>query len=193
MRKKREIYRGLHGGFARRTQGCGAADATHGRQPGLQPGRARGVRGHQFQPVRRRSLAGDRAQWRRQILTLARDRGPGAVGGRPPHPRGRRRRGQHRRTGALPRPPGRGEAVAVGARKPGVLDALSRHGGGTIESALEAVDLAPLAGLPAAYLSAGQRRRLSIARLVAVKRPTLAARRADLGARCAVASNGWPI
>jgi len=43
-------------------------------------------------------------------------------------------------------------------------------GGGTIESALEAVDLAPLAGLPAVYLSAGQRRRLSIARLVAVKR-----------------------
>ena len=41
----------------------------------------------------------------------------------------------------------------------------------TIESALEAVDLAPLADLPAAYLSAGQRRRLSIARLVAVSRP----------------------
>jgi heme exporter protein A len=39
-----------------------------------------------------------------------------------------------------------------------------------IEPALEAVDLAPLAELPAAYLSAGQRRRLSIARLVAVKR-----------------------
>jgi heme exporter protein A len=38
------------------------------------------------------------------------------------------------------------------------------------EPALEAVDLAPLAELPAAYLSAGQRRRLSIARLVAVKR-----------------------
>jgi heme exporter protein A len=43
--------------------------------------------------------------------------------------------------------------------------------GGPIEGALEAVDLAPLASLPAAYLSAGQRRRLSIARLVAVKRP----------------------
>lgn len=43
--------------------------------------------------------------------------------------------------------------------------------GGSIEDALEAVDLAPLADLPAAYLSAGQRRRLSIARLVAVKRP----------------------
>jgi heme exporter protein A len=44
-------------------------------------------------------------------------------------------------------------------------------GGGEIAPALEAVDLAPLAGLPAAYLSTGQRRRLSIARLIAVKRP----------------------
>jgi len=40
-----------------------------------------------------------------------------------------------------------------------------------IGPALEAVELAQLADLPAAYLSAGQRRRLSIARLVAVKRP----------------------
>lgn len=40
-----------------------------------------------------------------------------------------------------------------------------------IGPALEAVDLAQLADLPAAYLSAGQRRRLSIARLVAVPRP----------------------
>jgi heme exporter protein A len=44
-------------------------------------------------------------------------------------------------------------------------------GGAAIKPALEAVDLAPLADLPAAYLSAGQRRRLSIARLVAVSRP----------------------
>ena len=43
--------------------------------------------------------------------------------------------------------------------------------GAPIEQALEAVDLAPLSDLPAAYLSAGQRRRLSIARLVAVPRP----------------------
>jgi heme exporter protein A len=42
---------------------------------------------------------------------------------------------------------------------------------GVIASALDAVELSPLAGLPAAYLSAGQRRRLSIARLVAVPRP----------------------
>jgi heme exporter protein A len=40
-----------------------------------------------------------------------------------------------------------------------------------ISGPLEAVGLAPLAGLPAAYLSAGQRRRLSIARLIAAPRP----------------------
>jgi heme exporter protein A len=40
-----------------------------------------------------------------------------------------------------------------------------------IQPALAAVGLDELADLPAAYLSAGQRRRLSIARLVAVKRP----------------------
>ncbi|HEY0223908.1 MAG TPA: heme ABC exporter ATP-binding protein CcmA [Pseudolabrys sp.] len=44
-------------------------------------------------------------------------------------------------------------------------------GGGNVEPALAAVDLVQLADLPAAYLSAGQRRRLSIARLVAVRRP----------------------
>jgi heme exporter protein A len=37
--------------------------------------------------------------------------------------------------------------------------------------ALELLDLAPLADLPGAYLSAGQRRRLSLARIVAVSRP----------------------
>jgi heme exporter protein A len=40
-----------------------------------------------------------------------------------------------------------------------------------IEPALETVDLVRLANLPAAYLSSGQRRRLSIARLIAVPRP----------------------
>jgi heme exporter protein A len=40
-----------------------------------------------------------------------------------------------------------------------------------IAAALAAVGLDSLADLPAAYLSAGQRRRLSIARLLAVKRP----------------------
>jgi heme exporter protein A len=45
--------------------------------------------------------------------------------------------------------------------------------GGTAgpEAALAAVGLDELADLPAAYLSAGQRRRLSLARLVAVPRP----------------------
>lgn len=40
-----------------------------------------------------------------------------------------------------------------------------------VDAALAAVGLDQLTDLPAAYLSAGQRRRLSIARLVAVKRP----------------------
>jgi heme exporter protein A len=44
-------------------------------------------------------------------------------------------------------------------------------GGPAVDAALDAVGLGKLAGLPAAYLSAGQRRRLSIARLVAVQRP----------------------
>jgi heme exporter protein A len=46
-------------------------------------------------------------------------------------------------------------------------------GAGTakVQDALESVGLGAIADLPAAYLSAGQRRRLSIARLLAVKRP----------------------
>jgi heme exporter protein A len=40
-----------------------------------------------------------------------------------------------------------------------------------VHDALESVGLGAIATLPAGYLSAGQRRRLSIARLIAVKRP----------------------
>ncbi len=49
----------------------------------------------------------------------------------------------------------------------------TRYLGGRMPTleALAVVELDGLADLPAAYLSAGQRRRLSIARLVAVKRP----------------------
>jgi heme exporter protein A len=52
------------------------------------------------------------------------------------------------------------------------LDFWGRYldGGIAIATALDAVGLASIAGLPAAYLSAGQRRRLSIARLIAVER-----------------------
>src|SRR5262249_38307036 len=39
------------------------------------------------------------------------------------------------------------------------------------DQALEELGLGGLAGLPAAYLSAGQKRRLSLPRLIAVKRP----------------------
>jgi heme exporter protein A len=44
-------------------------------------------------------------------------------------------------------------------------------GTGDLAGPLAAVGLDQLADLPAAYLSAGQKRRLSIARLIAVKRP----------------------
>ena len=40
-----------------------------------------------------------------------------------------------------------------------------------VSKALESVGLAPIRDLPAGYLSAGQRRRLSIARLASVRRP----------------------
>lgn len=43
--------------------------------------------------------------------------------------------------------------------------------GSSVEDALAAVGLADLEDLPAAYLSAGQRRRLAIARLIAVRKP----------------------
>jgi heme exporter protein A len=49
----------------------------------------------------------------------------------------------------------------------------SRYFGGTepLTGSLDAVGLSALSALPAAYLSAGQRRRLSLARLLAVRRP----------------------
>ena len=50
-------------------------------------------------------------------------------------------------------------------------DFLGADGGAPVDAALGCVGLADLAALPAAYLSAGQRRRLAIARLVAVRRP----------------------
>ncbi len=48
---------------------------------------------------------------------------------------------------------------------------LGGGGAGPLDAALNAVGLDTLARLPAAYLSAGQRRRLSLARLLAVARP----------------------
>ena len=48
-----------------------------------------------------------------------------------------------------------------------------RHlwGGGDIEAALDAVGLEPLGDLPASVLSAGQRRRVALARLLVARRP----------------------
>jgi len=63
------------------------------------------------------------------------------------------------------------ENLAFWTRYLGGTGTRSLGGTGPVGNALEAVGLAAIAGLPAGYLSAGQRRRLSIARLVAVPRP----------------------
>jgi heme exporter protein A len=60
-------------------------------------------------------------------------------------------------------------ALSVGENLRFWIDYLG--GNGDPASALKTVGLGAVTGLPAAYLSAGQRRRLSIARLIAVKRP----------------------
>ena len=43
------------------------------------------------------------------------------------------------------------------------------HGGGDADAGLAAFDLSPLSGVPARFLSAGQKRRLALARLVAIR------------------------
>lgn len=62
-------------------------------------------------------------------------------------------------------------ALTVGENLAFWRDYLSADGGAPVEAALNAVGLFDIASLPAAYLSAGQRRRLAIARLIAVRRP----------------------
>lgn len=73
------------------------------------------------------------------------------------------------------------DAVAYAAHADGLKGALSVaenlsfwaqvFGGGGIGAALSAMDLAPLADRPAAALSAGQKRRLGLARLLVARRP----------------------
>lgn len=73
------------------------------------------------------------------------------------------------------------DIVAYAAHADGLKGALSvtenlrfwasAFGGGGIETALEALDLAALADRPAAALSAGQKRRLGLARLLVTGRP----------------------
>ncbi len=79
-----------------------------------------------------------------------------------------------RRAGALSRPPGRAQAVADGGGEPRFLGALSRRRRRHDAAATRRSLRSGSAAWPAcrrAYLSAGQRRRLSIARLIAVERP----------------------
>lgn len=62
-------------------------------------------------------------------------------------------------------------ALTVGENLAFWRDFLGADGGAPVEAALDRVGLLDLAALPAAYLSAGQRRRLAIARFITVRRP----------------------
>ena len=63
-------------------------------------------------------------------------------------------------------------ALTVGENLRFWADMLGRSGdAASVDEALEAVGIGPLADFPAAVLSAGQRRRLSLARLLAAARP----------------------
>lgn len=62
-------------------------------------------------------------------------------------------------------------ALTVGENLGFWRDFLDADGGAPVDAALDRVGLLDLASLPAAYLSAGQRRRLAIARFIAVRRP----------------------
>ncbi len=60
---------------------------------------------------------------------------------------------------------GHADAIKPGLTAAENLALAARAGGGRVADALERLDLAPLAELPARMLSAGQRRRLALARL----------------------------
>ena len=119
----------------------------------------------------RRGPGHHRPQRGRQILAAAHDCGAGAGRRRAARPGGRRPGTDRRRAGALPRPPGRAQTGAVGRRKPQLLGRLLGGEAGFDGPARGGRASTALADLPAGYLSAGQRRRLSIARLLAVQRP----------------------
>jgi heme exporter protein A len=63
------------------------------------------------------------------------------------------------------------DAVKPGLTAAENLACDARLGGGNTDAALAALDLAPLAALPARMLSAGQRRRLALARLALIPAP----------------------
>ena len=116
--------------------------------------------------------AGDHRRQRiGQDLAAADDRRPAGGRRRVDRAGGRRDRADAARTGPLSRPPRRAEAGAERAGKPRVLAGFPRRRGARRPASLGAVGLDHAVDLPAAYLSAGQRRRLSIARLLAVRRP----------------------
>jgi heme exporter protein A len=75
--------------------------------------------------------------------------------------------GQGARTAYL----GHQDAVKPGLTVAENLRFAARMGGGSVPAALDRMNLGPLADLPARMLSAGQKRRLALARLLCAQRP----------------------
>ena len=143
-----------------------------GREIELRAGRPRGVFRPRFRGRLGRGAGRHRPQRIGQDLAAAADRGPAGAGRRIDRPGRRRGRADPAGTIPLSRPSRRAEAGAERAGKPVVLAGFSRRRrAGDAGQCLAAVGLDHATHLPAAYLSAGQRRRLSIARLLAVRRP----------------------
>ena len=146
---------------------CGSRDARS-----MCAGRPRGVLRPRFRGRLGRGAGRHRPQRLRQDLAAAADRGPAGAGGRIDRPGRRRGRTDPAGTGPLSRPSRCAEAGAERAGKSVVLAGFSRRRRRRHRrNASSAVGLAHATHLPAAYLSAGQRRRLSIGRLLAVRRP----------------------
>ena len=114
-----------------------------------------------------------RPQRRRQIDVAARAGRTSAAGARRAFADAGRRRWS-RRADAFHRPRGRDERAP--SRSPRIcpftpLCSIRGAGARAPGAALEAFGLGPIAHLPAAYLSAGQRRRAALARLLVARRP----------------------
>ena len=127
--------------------------------------------GLDFAIVRGRGAGRDRPQWIGQNLAAATDRWPSDGRRRIDRSRGRRGRTDAIRASPLSRPPRRAETRPERAGESIVLARFFGRRDFDADESLAAVGLDHATHLPAAYLSAGQRRRLSVARLLAVRRP----------------------